>query len=204
MYASSASGRVAVRRDGWGQACARHQKNGRRPATVRESGWDMVAMAIPPPKVRARSGDDTDKELRRRNLIQAVQWGPGAPCTRCAENAKVTDSDDPGEVEPDYRASMAAERTYLAYLRTGLALLVAGVAVVGALPHAGADVLRHVLGIGLIVLGAVAVGTARPRWLAIDRAMRRRQPLPRSPIVSTFGFILVVAAALAVAIVLAL
>jgi putative membrane protein len=116
----------------------------------------------------------------------------------------VTDSDDQPEGEPDYRSSMAAERTYLAYLRTGLALLVAGVAVVGALPHAGADVLRRVMGIGLIVLGGVALATARPRWVAIDRAMRRRQPLPRSPIVSVFGFVLVAAAALAIAIVLAI
>jgi putative membrane protein len=116
----------------------------------------------------------------------------------------VTDTDDPAEGEPDYRASMAAERTYLAYVRTGLALLVAGVAVVGALPHAGADVLRRVMGIGLIVLGAIALAGARPRWLAIDRAMRRRQPLPGAPIVGAFGFVLVVAAALAVAIVLSL
>jgi putative membrane protein len=116
----------------------------------------------------------------------------------------VTETDDPFEGEPDYRASMAAERTYLAYLRTGLALLVAGVAVVGALPHAGADVLRRVLGVGLIVLGSIVLASARPRWLAIDRAMRRRQPLPGSPIVGTFGYVLVGAAALALAIVLSL
>jgi putative membrane protein len=116
----------------------------------------------------------------------------------------VTDTDDQPEGEPDYRSSMAAERTYLAYLRTGLALLVAGVAVVGALPHAGAEVLRRVMGIGLIVLGAIALATARPRWLAIDRAMRRRQPLPGSTVVGTFGYVLVAAAALALAIVLSL
>jgi putative membrane protein len=116
----------------------------------------------------------------------------------------VTETDDPIEGEPDYRSSMAAERTYLAYLRTGLALLVAGVAVVGALPHAGAEVLRRVMGIGLIVLGSIVLATARPRWLAIDRAMRRRQPLPGSPLVGAFGFVLVGAAALAVAIVLSL
>ena len=42
------------------------------------------------------------------------------------------------EQEPDYRMSLAAERTYLAYLRTGLALTAAGVAVAGAFPQAGA------------------------------------------------------------------
>ena len=40
----------------------------------------------------------------------------------------------PREDEPDYRTSLAAERTYLAYVRTALALLAAGVAVAGALP----------------------------------------------------------------------
>jgi putative membrane protein len=114
----------------------------------------------------------------------------------------VDDAEAPGEQEPDYRLSMAAERTYLAYLRTGLALMAAGVAVVGALPDAGAEGLRRVMGIGLIVLGAVVLGTARPRWLAIDRAMRQRQPLPPSPLIASIGFVLVVGAALAIGIVL--
>jgi putative membrane protein len=60
------------------------------------------------------------------------------------------------------------------------------------------------MGIGLIVLGAIVLGTARPRWIAIDRAMRRGQPLPPSPIIASLGFVLVVGAALAVGIVLSL
>jgi putative membrane protein len=136
-------------------------------------------------------------------VIQVGRASPGVR-PRGAENERVTDTDDPIEGEPDYRASMAAERTYLAYLRTGLALLVAGVAVVGALPHAGADVLRRVMGVGLIVLGSIVLATARPRWLAIDRAMRRREPLPGSPVVGALGFVLVGAAALAIVIVLSL
>ena len=114
------------------------------------------------------------------------------------------DGDVPAGAEPDYPSSLAAERTYLAYLRTGLALLVAGVAVVGALPHAGAETLRQIMGVALIVLGAAVLATARPRWLAIDQAMRRRRPLPTSPLVGAFGFVLVGAAALAIAIVLSM
>ena len=60
------------------------------------------------------------------------------------------------------------------------------------------------MGVGLIVLGSIALATAWPRWLAIDRAMRRRQPLPGSPVIGAFGFVLVGAAALAVVIVLSL
>jgi len=48
----------------------------------------------------------------------------------------------PPDDEPDYRMSLAAERTYLAYVRTALALLAAGVAVAGALPDAGHEGLR--------------------------------------------------------------
>jgi putative membrane protein len=65
-------------------------------------------------------------------------------------------------------------------------------------------VLRRVMGIGLIVLGAIVLATARPRWLAIDRAMRRREPLPGASVVGALGFVLVAAAALAVVIVLSL
>ena len=36
--------------------------------------------------------------------------------------------------EPDYRMTLAAERTYLAYARTALAFMAGGVAVAGALP----------------------------------------------------------------------
>ena len=39
--------------------------------------------------------------------------------------------------EPHYRLSLAAELTYLAYIRTSLALLAGRVAVVGALPDVG-------------------------------------------------------------------
>jgi putative membrane protein len=108
------------------------------------------------------------------------------------EDVDVGDVDT--EHEPDYRMSLAAERTYLAYLRTGLALLAAGVAVVGALPDAGAPVLRRCLGFGLVVVGGAVLAVARPRWVAVERAMRRGEPLPSSLVVRCLGLILVVAA----------
>jgi putative membrane protein len=102
--------------------------------------------------------------------------------------------DIPEDHEPDYRMSLAAERTYLAYLRTGLSLLAAGVAVVGALPDAGATVLRRVLGLGLVVVGGTVLALARPRWRAIDTAMRRKEPMPASRVVGALGWLLVGAA----------
>jgi putative membrane protein len=93
----------------------------------------------------------------------------------------VTDDPDVGP-QLDYRMSFAAERTYLAYLRTALALLAAGVAVVGAFPQMGHENLRRVMGVVLIVSGlATAIG-ARSRWKRVEVAMRRGGPLPRSAV----------------------
>ena len=83
-------------------------------------------------------------------------------------------------IEPDYRMSLAAERTYLAYVRTALALIAAGVAVVGALPHLGQETLRQIIGVLLVVLGVMVALVARQRWRAVIEAMRQSGPLPRS------------------------
>jgi putative membrane protein len=90
----------------------------------------------------------------------------------------VIDDNEGVKPEPDYRMSLAAERTYLAYLRTGLALLAAGVAIAAALPDAGASPLRRAIGVVLTAAGGSLLGFARPRWKAITRAMRRGEPLP--------------------------
>lgn len=95
------------------------------------------------------------------------------------------------EHEPDYRMSLAAERTYLAYLRTGLALTAAGVALAGALPNAGAETFRRVLGLCVVLVGAAVSAESRRRFNAVQRAMRRGEPLPKTPALQVFGWILV-------------
>ena len=104
--------------------------------------------------------------------------------------------DDDG-TEPDPRFTFANERTFLAWSRTALALVVAGLGVVQLLPpFPGVPWGRHVLGVPLIVFGAVVAVTAYREWTTSQRAMRHEQPLPRSimPIVMT-----VIIAAMAVA-----
>jgi putative membrane protein len=76
--------------------------------------------------------------------------------------------------------SLAAERTYLAYVRTALALLAGGVAVVGALPEAGHAGLRRAIGCLLVLVGLAVASGARSRWRQVDAAMRRGEPLPRT------------------------
>ena len=90
--------------------------------------------------------------------------------------------------EPDPRFTFANERTFLAWSRTALALVVAGLGVVQLLPpFPGVPWGRHVLGVPLIVFGAVVAVTAYREWITSQRAMRHDQPLPRSimPIVMT-------------------
>jgi putative membrane protein len=98
--------------------------------------------------------------------------------------------------------SLAAERTYLAQLRTGLALVAGGVAVAGALPDAGGQVLRRIMGFVLVLLGAAMVASARPRWKAVDRAIRRGEPLPPSRIAAAVGWVLTGVAVAAAVVVL--
>ncbi|MDT4961149.1 MAG: putative rane protein [Pseudonocardiales bacterium] len=95
--------------------------------------------------------------------------GPALPriVTSKADNEAVDNTDVDGEREPDYRMSLAAERTYLAYLRTGLALLAAGVAVVGALPDAGAQLLRRCVGLVLVGVGGTVLAAVVVRSLGL-------------------------------------
>jgi putative membrane protein len=60
---------------------------------------------------------------------------------------------DAGGTEPDPRFTFANERTFLAWSRTALALVVAGLGVVQLLPpFPGVPAGRHLLGVPLIVL----------------------------------------------------
>lgn len=57
-----------------------------------------------------------------------------------------------GRAEPDYRFTLANERTFLAWIRTALALLAGGVAVIKLVPSFSVAGGGHLLGIPLVVL----------------------------------------------------
>ena len=80
-------------------------------------------------------------------------------------------------VEPDYRFSFANERTFLAWIRTALALVASGVAV-DVIGLSGADGRGRLLAVLLIALGTGACVLSTVRWARAERAMRLSQPLP--------------------------
>ena len=80
--------------------------------------------------------------------------------------------------QPDTQAELANERTYLAWLRTGLALVAAGVAAERILPAEGIIWARQVIGVTLILAGVITAGLARHRWQSVDHALRAGRPIP--------------------------
>jgi putative membrane protein len=108
--------------------------------------------------------------------------------------------DEVGE-DPDPRFTFANERTFLAWNRTALALVVTGLAVVQFLKH-GVEAARLAVAVPMIILGAVVAFMSLSRWEARERAMRLKRPLPsnRLPgvVAAGVGIVAVLAAVLAV------
>lgn len=90
--------------------------------------------------------------------------------------------------DPDYRFSLANERTFLAWIRTSLALLAGGIAVVQLAPDLGPRPVRLVIGVVLIVISGVIAGAAHHRWVEAERAMRTGSSLPPNRLSAVLGF----------------
>lgn len=83
-----------------------------------------------------------------------------------------------GEEEPDYRFTLANERTFLAWIRTALALIAGGIAVVQFVPAFGIPGVRHGLSVVLTAGGGLLAALAVRRWQRVQVAMRRNEDLP--------------------------
>jgi putative membrane protein len=88
-------------------------------------------------------------------------------------------ADDPG-TDPDVRFSYANERTFLAYNRTALALVTAGLAVTQLLPPFDVPGGRRMIGLPLIAMGTLIAIASLYQWRRNEQAMRLGQPLPKS------------------------
>ena len=94
--------------------------------------------------------------------------------------------------EPDPRFSFANERTFLAWVRTALALLAGGVAL-HVLPLTISWGARTGLAALFIVLAVMAAVAGWLRWAQAERAMRVGAPLPGLAIAAVLTLATVVA-----------
>jgi putative membrane protein len=105
------------------------------------------------------------------------------------EGAGQHDPDEGGgqHREPDARFLLANERTFLAWNRTGLALIISGIGVTQVL-----DEFRHrnLIGLPLLVLGGLIGPLGLQKWKANDAALRAEAPLPPSPLPPILAFMI--------------
>ena len=104
--------------------------------------------------------------------------------------------------EPDVQLSFANERTFLAWERTALGLITAGLAITQLLPSFDFPGGRRLIGLPLIALGIVIASVSYWEWRRNQDAIRHDRPLPSSrlpivvaivvTVVALIGFVLVV------------
>ncbi|MEY3072174.1 MAG: hypothetical protein RLZZ353_370 [Actinomycetota bacterium] len=104
--------------------------------------------------------------------------------------------------DPDYRFTLANERTFLAWIRTSLALIAGGLAATQLLPALSVPLAREALGTALVALGVVLVVSSFRRWVRNEEAMRERRTLPSSRLQAVLTWALLVVSTLALTLLL--
>ena len=101
---------------------------------------------------------------------------------------------------PDYRFTLANERTLLAWLRTGLALVAGGVAVAQYAPDLGVPWGSAAVSLTLVLIGLGTAVGGYFRWRVNERAITEQRPLPEAwilpAVVAAVGAVIVVVAVL--------
>lgn len=104
--------------------------------------------------------------------------------------------------EPDYRFTLANERTFLAWLRTALALVAGAVALTQLVPSFSVVGLRTGLAVLLAVTGTLLAAFSYHRWAQVQRAMRHSRPLPMDRLPAVVGGVAAIAGAVVVVVLL--
>lgn len=103
---------------------------------------------------------------------------------------------------PDYRFSLANERTFLAWIRTALGFLAAGVGLDQLAPDFATPLIREVLALLLCLFAGALAVYGYLRWLNNEKAMRLKEDLPYTRGLLVISVTLLIVAAVVVALVL--
>lgn len=106
--------------------------------------------------------------------------------------------------EPDARFTLANERTFLAWIRTGLGFVTAAVAIFALVSlRPELELEARIASLVLAVSGVACGVNAILGWARNERALRQSRPLPNSPLMPILVLVLVIVALIAAALVLA-
>jgi putative membrane protein len=89
--------------------------------------------------------------------------------------------EEPG-YEPDYRFSLANERTLLSWIQTAFGLLALGLPLAGGIHGVSLPRWHHEIGLAAITLSLLIVPAAYRNWRRAQLAMRLGVRLPRDPL----------------------
>lgn len=101
------------------------------------------------------------------------------PATTMSRWLRTPDGQQQGQT-PDYRFSLANERTFLAWIRTVMALLAGAVLFQPLAQHMWPGPVAAALAVGVCALAAFLSVLAFSRWRANELAMRLERPLPHT------------------------
>jgi putative membrane protein len=104
----------------------------------------------------------------------------------------------PHGTDPDPRFSLANERTFLAWIRTGLGLIALGVGVATFVSSQMASGVSSLVAAGLVLLGGAICAAAWFRWLKVERCMREGRGIPPSRMAPVLAFGMAILAVLSV------
>lgn len=99
---------------------------------------------------------------------------------------------EPDQEPIDYRFTLANERTYLAWVRTALAMIAGGIAIRIFMKDVRDSIPLDIAAVGLTLLGGLVTALAYHHWRAAQAAMERGDPLPtqRGPLIMTAGLLI--------------
>lgn len=104
--------------------------------------------------------------------------------------------------EPDYRFSLANERTFLAWMRTALALVAAAVLFHQFAVRIEPRWVVTTMSCAVAAIAAMLAAAGYTHWRSNQLAMRHSHPLPRSPLIAGLSLAMVLLCCAAAAVLL--